>query len=183
MIRPLPIASALLAANLVVGSALAQAPPAAPVPAATPAPRAQVAPNSDASLFPPIPTDPADPAYHAGAHRTILRHNPVPQRSASRANVSRTQSSSAGFSNPGGVGKYAEYYDQNTLAPNPDYHPAPVARFDSGGGPDRSEQIAAQQVGIQRSRSIQDHIDAYGRPIGFGYGLGFAGGLGYAFPY
>lgn len=172
MARWNPLASALVLGGVVAFPAIAQDRPAAPTSATAPAA------STDAPLFRPIPTDPADPNYHSGSHRTILRHNPVPTRSSYRSGQG-----SAGYSNPGGVGRYAEHYDANTLAPNPDYHPVPVAKFDSGGGPSRSEQMAAQQIGIQRDRTIMNHIDTYGRPMGLGYGLGFAGGLGYAYPY
>ncbi|WP_435021407.1 hypothetical protein TA3x_002358 [Tundrisphaera sp. TA3] len=183
MVRHLRIASALLVGGLMTAHVGAQSPAPTstppPAPARTPAPD----PGDPSSLFPPIPTDPSQPGYHAGAHRTILRHNPIPQRSSYRSSETQSQQGSARFSNPGGVGRYSEYYDQRTLDAPADYHANPVAKFDSGGGPSRSEQIAAQQVGNQRARNIQDHIDAYGRPIGFGYGIGFAGGMGYAFPY
>ena len=176
MVRLRRLASALLVGGLGVAPAAAQTP-------ATPAPKPPSVPPANAPLFPPIPTDPSHPDYHPGAHRTILRHNPIPQRSSYRTSTTHTSEGSAGYSNPGGVGRYAEYYDPNTLNANVDRHANPVARFDNGGGPSRSDQIAAQQVGNQRSQSIQDHIDAYGRPIGFGYGLGFGGGFGYAIPY
>jgi hypothetical protein len=178
MVRHLRIASALLAGGVMTAQAGAQT-PAAPAPAPAPAPAA----GDPNQLFPPIPTDPSAPNYHAGAHKTILRHNPLPQRSSYRSSGTQSQQGSARFSNPGGAGRYSEYYDQRTLDAPVDYHANPVAKFDSGGGPDRSEQMAAQQLGNQRARNIQDHIDAYGRPIGFGYGLGFAGGMGYAYPY
>jgi hypothetical protein len=52
-----------------------------------------------------------------------------------------------------------------------------VARFGGGGVPDRADQRAAQQVGIQRYNSIQGHIDSYARPYGYGFGFGAFGGF------
>ena len=79
---------------------------------------------------------------------------------------------SAGYRNPGGVGRYLEYYPPgNEFQVERD--PVRVARFGEGGVPDRDEQRAAQQVGIQRYNSIQQHIDSYAHPYGFGYGFGF----------
>lgn len=189
MVRPLRIASALLLGGFLAAPAGAQTP--SPEPSTTPTntavPPARRAPLPGNQFVSPIPTDPSHPSYHPGASRTILRHNPVPKRTSYNSHYST--GGSAGYANPGGVGRFAEYYDQNTLAPPVDYHATPVARFDSGGGPDRAEQMQAQQLGIQRANSIQNHIDAYGRPIGlgygfgFGYGLGLAGGRGYASPF
>jgi hypothetical protein len=55
--------------------------------------------------------------------------------------------------------------------------PVRVARFGEGGGPDWDEQRAAQQVGIQRYNSIQQHIDSYAHPYGYGLGFGAFGGF------
>jgi hypothetical protein len=136
-----------------------------------------------ATLFPPIPTDPAHPNYNAAAHRSIVRHNPLPPASSYRSHYGPTSSTNGtrGFANPGGVGRFAEYYDEYTPRSQVDQHPVPVARFDSGGGPTRADQIAAAQVGQQRARNIQDNINVYGRPYGAygaGFGLGFGFGLG-----
>ncbi len=82
----------------------------------------------------------------------------------------------AGFRNPGGVGRYLEYYPpgdtfQNMSRPDP----VRVAHFDQGGGaPDRAEQMAAQQIGIQRDTMLMNHIDNYARPA---FGVGFFGGF------
>jgi len=76
----------------------------------------------------------------------------------------------AGFRNPGGVGRYLEYYPPgNQFQERGD--PVRVARFDQGGGaPDRAEQIAAQQLGVQKDRVMLNHIDNYARPY-MGYGF------------
>ena len=196
------VASVLIVGGLLQTGAFGQtAPPLIARPETPPAP----APTSDTPKTPPlpqgyrepIPTDPAHPNYHAGAHRSIIRHNPLPRRTSYQSNYSNSNggygSSSgnnqggAGYST-GGVGRVAEYYDDQTLATPIDYHAAPVGRFDSGGGPNRSEQIQAQQAGTQRANNIQTNINAYGTPYGamgagFGYGLGLGGGRLYTYPY
>ncbi len=173
------VVSVLIVGGLMAPWASAQTAPA-PAAGGRPAP-----------LYEPIPTDPAHPNYHAGAHRSIVRHNPLPRRTSYNSYYGSTGSGSPGHAtsgySTGGVGRYAEFYDANTPTDQVDRHPVPVARFDSGGGPDRSEQIAAQQVGQQRARNIQDNINDYGRPYGafgagFGYGLGLSGGRLYNYP-
>lgn len=82
----------------------------------------------------------------------------------------------AGFRNPGGVGRYSEYYPPGDHFDESGADPVRVANFDRGGGaPDRAEQLQAEQIGIQRQNSIQNHIDNYARPY-MGYGVGFFGG-------
>ena len=82
----------------------------------------------------------------------------------------------AGFRNPGGVGRYGEYYPPGDQFDDGGIDPVRVASFDRGGGaPDRAEQLQAQQIGIQRQNSIQNQIDNYARPY-VGYGVGFFGG-------
>ena len=170
-------------------SAQTPAPAASTPPAATAQPAAAAAPAAATtpaarSFSQPLPADPAHPDYHAGAQKSIVRHNPLPRRTSYNAHYNYNSESSSratpGFST-GGVGRYAEYYDASTPTGSVDLHPQPVARFDSGGGPDRAEQIAAQQNGQVRARNIQSNINAYGTPYGaygagFGYGLGLGGG-------
>jgi hypothetical protein len=83
-----------------------------------------------------------------------------------------------GFRNPGGIGRYAEYYPpgghyQNEGATRA---PFPAATFDRGApGTSRAEQMQAEALGVQRYNAIQGHIDNYARPyIGFGFG-GYGG--------
>ena len=158
-------------------------------------------PETPPSFHEPLTTDPSHPNYHASAHRSIMRHNPLPSRTSYNSNYPRnrdSESGSSGYTSPprqneggfstGGVGRNAEYYDSHTLDAPIDYHPSPVARFDTGEGPSRQEQIQAYQAGTQRYNSIQNNINAYGRPYGamgagFGYGLGLAGGGLYTYPY
>lgn len=84
-----------------------------------------------------------------------------------------------GYRNPGGVGRRAEYYGPPETFERPSV-PERVARF--GDGPSaisREAQIRAQQQGIERTQTLNQHIDAYGRPlgVGYGYGFGFLGGI------
>jgi hypothetical protein len=102
--------------------------------------------------------------------RSIVHHYPYPYPDYYHGDQS------AGFRNPGGVGRYLEYYPAgNHFQEEGD--PVRVAKFDQGGGaPDRAEQLAAQQIGIQRYNSIQNHIDSYARPY-IGFGAGYFGGM------
>lgn len=201
------VASALLVGGLLQAGALGQAPPQIARPDSPPAPNppaaATPAPAPAARGYrEPLPTDPAHPQYHAAAHRSILRHNPLPRRTSYQSNYPYGGSlgggspggnnaagavARAGFSD-GGVGRVAEYYDEHTLDAPVNYHPNPTGRFDSGGGPDRAEQIAAQQAGTQRAQLTQETINTFGRPYGaygagLGFGLGLSGGMLYNYPY
>jgi len=178
------VASVLFVGGLMAPWASAQTASSAGSTQPTASQQPRVASHGPASLSEPTPTDPSHPNYHAGAHRSIVRHNPLPRRASynSYYPYSSPGSShpSSGFST-GGVGRYAEFYDANTPTGQVDQHPVPVARFDSGGGPDRAEQIAAAQAGQVKARNVQDGINAYGTPYGaygagFGYGLGLGGG-------
>jgi hypothetical protein len=144
----------------------------------------QPSPIRNQADVPPPPPRPAlarstQPAEQA--RRAIARGNP-PARRASTDPITRRdyQSSQGRFENPGGVGRYAEYYTASTPTSQFDTHALPPTRFDKGGGPDRAEQIASFRGGQQRTANIQNNINAYGRPYGaMGAGLGFGFGLGY----
>jgi hypothetical protein len=83
----------------------------------------------------------------------------------------------AGFRNPGGVGRFQEYYPPgDRFQASYEREHEPVARFDVGGGPNWDEQRAAQQLGVSRYNSIQNHIDNYARS-GWGWGVGGFGGF------
>ena len=193
------VASALLVGGLLGTGAYGQTapssiakpadtPPANPVPAA--ATSGAAASDATNGFRGSVPTDPAHPEYHAGAHRSIMRHNPMPvrtsQRTTDRSGGSSSSGQHTGGFSTGGVGRVAEYYDDRTLDAPIDHHPVPVASFDTGGGPNRNEQFQAQQAGQRRTANIQDNINAYGRPYGaMGAGLGFGFGLGsglYGYP-
>jgi len=100
--------------------------------------------------------------------RSIVHHYPHPYPEYYHGDQT------AGFRNPGGVGRYLEYYPPNNQFQERG-DPVRVARFDQGGGaPDRAEQLQAQQIGIQRQNSIMNHIDNYARPS---FGVGYFGGF------
>ncbi len=89
-----------------------------------------------------------------------------------------------GWRNPGGVGRFKEYYPPGNQFQNPG-SPVEQAHFDEGPvSTRRSMQLQSQQVGIAKYNAIQGHIDRYGMPrMGFyGYGAGFGLGYGAAFP-
>lgn len=110
-------------------------------------------------------------AYYQHRRRSIVQHYPYPYPSY------YNDDSSAGFRNPGNIGRHAEYYypgEQFQSAGDP----VKVAQFGQGGYPSRSEQLAAQQVGISRYNSIQQHIDRMAMPrFGYGFGVGGFGGF------
>lgn len=110
-------------------------------------------------------TSPTAPAVK---RKSIVHHYPYPYPEYYHGDQT------AGFRNPGSQGRFLEYYPpDNTFQVAGD--PTRVATFDRGGGaPDRAEQLAAQQIGIQRYNAIQSHIDNYARPA---FGVGYFGGL------
>jgi hypothetical protein len=72
---------------------------------------------------------------------------------------------SAGFRNPGRVGRVNEYYPAGERFQNPGRGAAHAPSF--GAYPDfvsRPAQVDVQRVGIARARALDRHIDAYGRP-------------------
>ncbi len=117
------------------------------------------------SYFPPIPVQPSHPNYYEPAHRSVMRHDPLPPAS----------DRSWGVRNPGGAGRMAEYYPPENKFQNANAR-VPVATFDSNNT--RAEQQASQALGIQRANSIQNNINHYAGGIGYGYGFGF-GGVGF----
>jgi hypothetical protein len=113
---------------------------------------------------------PAQPQAQAPRRRSIVHHYPYPYPGYYHGDLT------AGWRNPGGVGRYGEFYPPgNQFQVNPAQDPVKVATFGGGGIPDRNEQLQAQQIGIQRYNSIQGHIDNMARPY-IGYGVGFFGG-------
>jgi len=136
-------------------------------------PAANQAPSQPAqTAYPGVPDHVRPQAYHPQRRRSIVHHYPYPY--PGYYNNDQT----AGFRNPGGVGKYAEYYTPgNQFQVQGD--PVRVAQFGVGGGyPSRAEQMQAQQIGISRNNSLQNHIDNYARPaFGYGFGVGGFGGF------
>ena len=174
---------------LLLGGAVAD-----PAPAQGPSgevlPTPQAPPIRDQADVPPPPPRPVvATANHAAeqARRSIARGNPSARRTLvalpSNPIARRDSQASLGrFENPGGVGRYSEYYTASTPTAQLDLHAMPQTRFDRGGGPDRAAQVAAFRAGQQRTSNIQNNINAYGRPYGaygagFGYGLGLGAGL------
>jgi len=118
---------------------------------------------------PSVPDHVRPQAYAPHQRRSIVHHYPYPYPGYYQ------NDDTAGFRNPGGVGRHAEYYppgDQFQVQNDP----VRVAQFGKGGYPSRAEQMQAESLGIQRYNSIQRHIDNYAMPR-FGYGFG-AGGFG-----
>jgi len=103
---------------------------------------------------------------HPPRRRSIVHHYPLPYPEYYHGDQT------AGFRNPGGVGRYIEYYPPgDKFQENND--PVQAARFDTGFG-NRSEQMQAQQVGVQRENAIMNNIDQMAAPrLGIGYFGGF----------
>ena len=160
------IASAIVLSSALTPLASAQTPPATSPPA--PARNSQAtAPASRTTRSALAPTQ------SAPRRRSIVHHYPYPYPNYYASDQR------AGFRNPGGVGRYSEYYPPGDRFQNDGaVDPVRVATFDRGGGPTLADQRAAQQIGIQRENAIQQHIDNYARPyFGYGYGVGFFGGF------
>jgi hypothetical protein len=110
-------------------------------------------------------------AHQPQRRRSIVHHYPYPYPGAYYADET------AGFRNPGGVGRYAEYYPPGDRF-QVEGDPVRVAQFGVGGYPSQADQRAAQSLGIQRYNSIQQHIDNYAMPrYGYGFGMGGFGGF------
>ncbi len=122
--------------------------------------------------------------------------NPVAGRALDHpvARVRRAPDNQWGVRNPGGVGRYLEYYPPGNQFQNPGPG-VRVAQYELGPpSTSRSMQLQSQAVGISRYSVLQRHIDAYGAPrigffgfwpgfgFGYGYGYGMYGG-GYPYPY
>jgi len=119
------------------------------------------------------------PTQYSSRRRSIVHHYPYPYPNyyvGDRSGGYRNP----GYRNPGGAGRYSEYYPPGNQFQNQQQgaDPVRVARFGEGGGPTLADQRAAQQIGIQRANSMQNHIDNYARPFyGYGFGVGFFGGF------
>ncbi|MDG3003504.1 hypothetical protein [Paludisphaera mucosa] len=111
-------------------------------------------------------------AHYPQQRRSIVQHYQYPYPEYYHGEET------AGFRNPGGRGRYAEYYPPGEHFQNAQ-DPVRAAKFAQGGGaPDRNEQIAAYNAGTQRYNSIQQSIDNYARPAwGGGFGVGGFGGF------
>jgi hypothetical protein len=138
--------------------AVAQAPPAGVAPQ----------PRGGAPQTRPAPARNAGQPAQRPLRRSIVHHYPYPYPEYYHGD------DRAGFRNPGGVGRYLEYYPPgNRFQEEGD--PVRVAGFDRAPGvPNRAEQMAAEQIGIQRENAIMSHIDSYARPA---FGVGYFGGF------
>lgn len=111
------------------------------------------------------------PGAQPPKRQSIVHHYPYPYPGAYHGDEN------GGFRNPGGTGRYLEYYPPgNRFQVAPQQDPVRPATFGGGGIPDRNEQLAAQQIGISRYNAIQGHIDNMARPM-YGFGFGFFGGM------
>lgn len=154
------LASTTAFAQVPVADQAAAAPPAQPAASAVPAP-----------ALPSVPDHIQPQAQRPHRRRSIVHHYPYPYPGYYHGDET------AGFRNPGHATRYAEYYPPGNHF-QVENDPVRVARFNEGGYPSRSEQLAAQQIGIQRYNSIQNHIDNYARPsFGYGFGVGGFGGF------
>jgi hypothetical protein len=171
MLRLHTLAPALIVSAAIVSISFAQA----PTPANRQTPASTTSTQQVAPAQKPSNATTATAAKPAVRRRSVVHHYPYPYPDYYYGDRM------AGWRNPGGVGRYGEYYppggqyemNMNALAP------LRAAGFNQGGGiPTRQEQLAAQQVGIQRQNSIQQHIDNYARPyVGYGFGVGYFGGF------
>ena len=144
------------------------APPAPPIDDS--APQAARQPSS------PYPSHIRPQADYHQKRRSIVHHYPYPYPGYYH------NDESAGFRNPGGVGRYAEYYSpgETQTQLEREHVPAapPVAQFDTNPAINRQEQMQATQIGVQRYNSIQNHIDRMAAPAwGYGFGVGGYGGF------
>jgi hypothetical protein len=140
-------------------------------PSAAPVANATAATNQPTRSVGTVPDYVRPQAHRPQRRRSIIHHYPYPYPGAYYSDET------AGFRNPGGVGRYAEYYPPGDRF-QVEGDPVRVAQFGVGGYPSQAEQRAAQQVGISRYNSIQGHIDNYAMPhYGYGFGMGGFGGF------
>jgi hypothetical protein len=141
---------------------------------AVPAQRRQAAPAQTSVTRQALKVTPTQaPARPPIRRRSIVHHYPYPYPEYYYSDAR------AGFRNPGGEGRYAEYYpagDRFQLDDPSQRDPVRVAKFDQGGGPNWDEQRAAQYLGVAKYNAIQNHIDNYAR-AGWGWGVGGFGGF------
>jgi hypothetical protein len=127
--------------------------------------------TQSAAVRPTTPDHVRPQAYRPQRRRSIVHHYQYPYPGYYQGDET------AGFRNPGGVGRHAEYYppgDQFQVQGDP----VRVAQFGVGGYPSRAEQMQAESLGNQRYNSIQQHMDNYSRPSwGYGWGVGGFGGF------
>jgi hypothetical protein len=167
------MAAAAATCGLLAGVAFAQNPPPRQQPKASapPAGRAPAAPQQKQNHNAYRPTQYSYPASHYG---TPGYENHPGYRSVLRRPPHYSSEYTYGFRNPGGVGRFAEYYPPGDQFQNGGRDPVAHAGFDQNLPVGSiSEQAMATQVGTQRYSAMQQHMDNFSRPMGFGYGFGF----------
>jgi hypothetical protein len=171
MFRLQTVAMASIVSAALIASASAQAPPAS---------KSQASPTARGTQAGGPATKqaqrtPARGTQGTNNRRSIVHHYPYPYPGYYHSDQR------AGWRNPGGIGRYGEYYPaggQFQLEQAAERDPVRVATFGDGGIPTRQEQLQAQQIGIQRENAIMNHIDNYARPYyGYGFGVGYFGGF------
>jgi hypothetical protein len=151
MIRNVKVASPFAFGLALTIPAFAQAPPPAPAPSPPATARATAAPGQAPQRY---------------LRRSIVHHYPYPYPEYYH------DDSTAGFRNPGGQGRYLEYYPPGNHFQE-ENDPVRPAQFDTGFG-NRQEQLQSLQIGVQRDNAIMQHIDNYARPA---FGVGYFGGF------
>jgi hypothetical protein len=110
---------------------------------------------------PPYPYDRTPYDQYVPGERSVLRRSP---------SYDTGSDMTWGFRNPGGVGRYKEYYPPGNRFQNENATQV-VARFDQGPpGTTRQDQMQAVSIGTQRNQVL---LNNYGRPYGYGYGYGY----------
>jgi len=152
--------------------ALAQEAPAPKPPSPVPALRRQAAPLPP----PPAPQQQRRTAYRPAQYQQDFRNHPANRSILRNGPTYSSTEYSWGFRNPGGVGRFEEYYPPGDVFQYGGRDPVPRAGFDQGTGVGSvSQQAVAVQTGTQRYSVMQQHLDNFSRPLGFyGYG-GFFG--------
>jgi len=171
------LAAAVILTGWFTPLASAQAPAARPSGAQPPAVRrpAATAPNAPAQTpkqrtahppphHPPHPAGAAADSRNHPSYSSVIRHR-TPQYPVD---------SSYGYRNPGGVGRFEEYYPPGNQFQNGGRDPVRAATFGAGAGYDIQEQAMATQVGVSRYNALQQHMDNFSRPVGmWGWGMGW----------
>lgn len=201
MFATIRLAAVTVAAGLAAGSAVAQeASPAR-------APAGNQAPAAEKPSWPIVPPPTIDGVDRAARRREAESEPPAPPLTAppiprearrpafndsmsgwgdpshrwSRTDLYENPEDSFGYRNPGGVGRFSEYYPPGDQFQNPTRGRRQAATYGIG-MPTRSEQLASYNAGTARYNALQRHIDRYGSPrIGWGWGFGFGAGAGLPF--
>lgn len=153
---------------------LPQAPRTATAPAAVPPGQAQpAAPQTRAAYRPTQYVAPSYPSNTQAYFGTEASHFHPSNRSVVRQYPHYTSEYTYGYRNPGGVGRYSEYYPPNDQFQNGGRDPVAHPGFDQNIPVGSiSEQAMATSVGVSRYNAMQQHMDNFARPMGYGFGFG-----------